>query len=82
MGYRYTPPDWAKWRTDEIPSWDDGRLVMVVLREDCGIEHYGAPAIVTVYEIKLKTTVHPTRIDRPQVLRWKLMPGQEQRTED
>jgi len=67
--------DWPiAWRTDTIPPYDDGRLAIVVLREDCGLEHFGHPIIVSVWETKLKTTVEAIRIDREQVLRWALIP--------
>ncbi len=62
-----------KWRTDEVPPFNDGRLLLVVLREDSGLEHYGDPIVVSVWSVKLKTTVEGIRIDREQVLKWVLL---------
>jgi len=62
----------VEWRTDEIPAFLENRLALVVLREDCGLEHYG-PVLVHVWPSKLKTTVEPIRIEREQVLKWALV---------
>lgn len=71
---------WHDTRVSPLP--DDGRCVLVLLhcdKDECrtrnGLEYYGEPVAVNAYSDKLKTTVHPTRIERDEVRLWAaLMP--------
>ena len=66
-------PSIYTWHAHRMPPFDDGRLALVVLRDGCGLEHYGDPVVVSVWSSKLKTTVEAIRIDREQVVRWMLL---------
>lgn len=62
------------WKDGPPPVADDGSCVLVILRPNCGHEHYGKPAVVTRWASKLKTTVDAVRLDYDDVLRWAEVP--------
>jgi len=60
-----------------LPVCDDGSLALVVfdaarIRER-GIEYHGQPVVVSRWCDKLKTTLHPIRLDYDDVIAWRDM---------
>lgn len=62
------------WHDGPPPVRGDGALVVVILKPEAEMcaayEHYGHPVIVHCWEVKLKTTVNPLRLEYADVLRW------------
>ena len=59
------------WIAGEPPRYDDGRTILIKLKESAYFEYYGEPIVVTCYGNKLKTTVDPIRVEYSDVKEWK-----------